>query len=51
MVLTGTTTVGEFHYLHHDVEGAPYADRAEMATRVAWAAHETGIGLTLLPVF
>ena len=43
--------VGEFHYLHHDRDGTPYADIAEMAERIAAAAAETGIGLTLLPVF
>ena len=43
--------VGEFHYLHHDIDGRPYADIAEMAERIAAAAAETGIGLTLLPVF
>ncbi len=28
----------------------PYADRAEMSARIAAAAAETGLGLTLLPV-
>jgi formimidoylglutamate deiminase len=51
MLETGSTRVGEFHYLHHDKDGAPYADPAEMAARIAAAADETGIGLTLLPVF
>ncbi len=46
-----STRVGEFHYLHHDVDGRPYADIGEMAARIAAAASETGIGLTLLPVF
>ena len=27
MLETGFTRVGEFHYLHHDAEGRPYADR------------------------
>ena len=49
MLETGFTTVGEFHYLHHDVDGRPYADVGEMATRIAAASSETGIGLTLLP--
>jgi formimidoylglutamate deiminase len=40
----------EFHYLHHQPGGAPYADLAEMSARIAAAAAETGIGLTLLPV-
>lgn len=51
MLEAGFTRVGEFHYLHHDPAGAPYADRAEMAARIAAAAQSTGIGLTLLPVF
>lgn len=51
MLEGGFTTVGEFHYLHHQPDGAPYADRAELATRIAAAAAESGIGLTLLPVF
>ena len=51
MLESGFTRVGEFHYVHHDPAGAPYADVAELAVRIAAAAAETGIGLTLLPVF
>ena len=51
MLETGFTRVGEFHYLHHAPDGAPYANLAEMAERIAAAASATGIGLTLLPVF
>ncbi len=51
MLESGFTRVGEFHYLHHDPSGAPYANVAELAERIAAAARETGIGLTLLPVF
>ncbi|HEY6994862.1 MAG TPA: formimidoylglutamate deiminase [Xanthobacteraceae bacterium] len=51
MLEAGFTTVGEFHYLHHDVDGRPYADLAEMAARIAGAAAQTRIGLTLLPSF
>ena len=51
MLEAGFTRVGEFHYLHHDRDGKPYADLAEMAARIAAASRETGIGLTLLPVF
>ncbi|EAR52354.1 Formiminoglutamate deiminase [Oceanicola granulosus HTCC2516] len=40
----------EFHYLHHQPGGAPYARLAEMAERVCAAAETSGIGLTLLPV-
>jgi formiminoglutamate deiminase len=51
MLEAGFTHVGEFHYLHHDRDGAAYADPGELAGRVAAAAEHTGIGLTLLPVF
>jgi formiminoglutamate deiminase len=51
MLEAGYASVGEFHYLHHDRDGRPYADIAEMGARVAAAAERTGIGLTLLPVF
>ncbi len=49
MLEGGFTHVGEFHYLHHDRDGTPYADPAELAGRVAAAAAAAGIGLTLLP--
>jgi formiminoglutamate deiminase len=49
MLEAGYTAVGEFHYLHHAPDGAPYGRLAEMAERIAAAAAETGIGLTLLP--
>lgn len=51
MLEAGFSRVGEFHYLHHDRDGKPYANIAEMAARIAAAASATGIGLTLLPVF
>ena len=51
MLEGGFTRVGEFHYVHHDVDGRPFGNIAEMATRVAAAAQTSGIGLTLLPVF
>lgn len=51
MLEQGFTRVGEFHYLHHDRDGSPYADPAEMAARIAQAAEASGIGLTLLPSF
>jgi formimidoylglutamate deiminase len=51
MLEAGFTRVGEFHYLHHDIDGRPYADIAEMAERILAAAATTGIGMTLLPVF
>ncbi|WP_313665277.1 formimidoylglutamate deiminase [Shinella sp.] len=51
MLEAGFTRVGEFHYLHHDKDGRPYADIAEMASRIVAAASATGIAMTLLPVF
>lgn len=50
MLEAGFGRVGEFHYLHHDKDGSPYANIAEMAERIGAASAETGIGLTLLPV-
>jgi len=50
MAEAGYAAVAEFQYLHHAQGGAPYADRAEMSARIAAAAAETGLGLTLLPV-
>ncbi|MDR6819665.1 formiminoglutamate deiminase [Neorhizobium sp. 2083] len=51
MLEAGFSRVGEFHYLHHDKDGAHYANVAEMAERIGAASAEAGIGLTLLPVF
>jgi len=51
MLEAGFTRVGEFHYLHHDADGRAYAEPARMAAAVASASAETGIALTLLPVF
>ena len=51
MLQSGYTRVGEFHYLHNDVDGGRYADPAETAGAIVAAAEATGIGLTLLPVF
>jgi len=46
----GYTQVCEFHYLHHQKSGAPYADEATIAWALADAAQDAGMGLTLLPV-
>ncbi|MGJ7509154.1 formimidoylglutamate deiminase [Variovorax sp. GT1P44] len=50
MLEAGYTTVCEFHYLHHDADGKPYADDATLALALMRAAQRAGIGLTLLPV-
>ena len=51
MLEAGFTSVGEFHYLHHGIDGRPYADIGEMAARIVEACAQTRIGLTLLPSF
>jgi formimidoylglutamate deiminase len=51
MLEGGFTRVGEFHYLHQDRSGLAFADPGELVTRVAAAAADTGIALTLLPTF
>lgn len=48
MALAGITSVGEFHYLHHDVGGSAYADSNAMSVALAAAAAEAGIRITLL---
>lgn len=50
MLESGYTSVGEFHYLHHQPDGTRYSQRAEMCERIIAAACTSGIGLTLLPV-
>jgi formiminoglutamate deiminase len=50
MLEAGFTRVAEFHYLHHQPDGRPYDNVAEMSERIVAAADSTGIGLTLLPV-
>ncbi|MAU52675.1 MAG: formimidoylglutamate deiminase [Roseovarius sp.] len=50
MLEAGYTCNVEFHYLHHAPGGQPYDNLAEMSARIASAAGQSGIGLTLLPV-
>ena len=50
MLEAGYTAVCEFHYVHHDLDGRPYADDATLSQCLLRAARTTGIGLTLLPV-
>lgn len=51
MVRVGYTHVAEFHYLHHDKDGKPYSQLAEMGLRMVEAAKQAGIKITLIPVF
>jgi formiminoglutamate deiminase len=48
MAMAGITTVGEFHYLHHQTEGVPYEDANEMGHAVIRAARAAGIRICLL---
>jgi len=50
MAEAGFAAVAEFHYLHHAPGGQAYDNPADMALRIAAAAAQTGLGLTLLPV-
>jgi formimidoylglutamate deiminase len=50
LLKAGYTSVGEFHYLHHDPRGQPYRDLPEMSWRVLSAARHAGLAVTLLPV-
>ncbi|HZY33669.1 MAG TPA: amidohydrolase family protein, partial [Rhodanobacter sp.] len=50
MLKAGYTHVCEFHYLHHQPDGVPYAQPEAMSLALVEAAREAGIGLTLLPV-
>jgi formimidoylglutamate deiminase len=50
MLEAGYAASVEFHYLHHQPGGQPHDNLAEMAGRIAAAAGQSGIGLTLLPV-
>jgi formimidoylglutamate deiminase len=49
LLAAGYTHVCEFHYLHNDLDGRPYADPLEMSLALVRAAQQAGIGLTLLP--
>ncbi|WP_426757091.1 formimidoylglutamate deiminase [Myxococcus sp. Y35] len=50
MALAGITTVGEFHYVHHQPDGTPYADRNTLAHAVIRAARDVGLRICLLRV-
>lgn len=50
MLKAGYTSVAEFHYLHHDVNGSRYSNPSEMSDAIVNAAISSGISLTHLPV-
>jgi formimidoylglutamate deiminase len=50
MLLAGITSVGEFHYLHHQPDGQPYVERNALALEVIRAARDVGLRIVLLRV-
>jgi formiminoglutamate deiminase len=50
LALAGVTAVGEFHYVHHQANGTPYAERTLLADAVIRAARDVGLRITLLRV-
>jgi formiminoglutamate deiminase len=48
MALAGITAVGEFHYVHHQPDGTPYADPNAMGEALLVAAADAGVRLVLL---
>jgi formiminoglutamate deiminase len=48
MALSGVTSVGEFHYLHHRADGTAYDDPNAFGSALIRAAAESGIRITLL---
>ncbi len=48
MLVAGYTSVGEFHYVHHQPDGHPYANPNIMAEAVLSAGHDVGIRVVLL---
>lgn len=48
MLAAGYTSVGEFHYVHHQNDGQPYANPNAMSEAVLAAGREAGIRVVLL---
>ncbi len=46
----GVRTVGEFHYVHHQPDGTPYAERTILSDAVIAAAKAEGLRVALLRV-
>ena len=51
LLRNGYTNVAEFHYIHHDKNGTPYDNLAEMGEALIEAAKDAGIKITLIPIF
>ncbi len=50
LAAAGVRTVGEFHYVHHQADGTPYAERTVLADRVIESALGAGLRIALLRV-
>jgi formiminoglutamate deiminase len=48
MAMAGITSVGEFHYVHHQPGGKPYDDPNEMGHALIRAARRAGVRIALL---
>lgn len=48
LMMSGVTLVGEFHYVHHQPDGTPYANRTAMADAVVEAARSVGMRICLI---
>lgn len=48
MLASGYTSVGEFHYVHHQPGGRPYANPNAMSEAILQAGHDAGIRVVLL---
>lgn len=51
MLSFGITSVAEFHYIHKDPKGKSYNNLAEMGSRLIKAAKNTGMNITLIPIY
>lgn len=48
MLAAGYTTVGEFHYVHHQSDGTPYSNPNAMSQALLQAGRDAGIRVVLL---
>lgn len=48
LAMSGVTAVGEFHYVHHDKNSKPYANRTELSEAVIQAAKDVGLRICLI---
>ncbi|OJJ18313.1 formimidoylglutamate deiminase [marine bacterium AO1-C] len=51
MLRHGYTSVAEFHYVHHNIDGTHYDNKAELGERLMAAAQRVGMKITLVPIF